>query len=146
MIQQRDLTSNENCVCFNVRRVSRILSQFMAAELEPHGLLPTQTPILGILAAKPEASMAEVSEFLGMDRTTLVRNLKPLEREGLVTASGKGRGGKVSLALTAKGKGAFRKLLPDWQAAQRKIVQTLGAERWSAILTDLERATGALEH
>ncbi len=134
----------ENCVCFNLRWVSRAFSQFFVAQLGQHGLLPTQTPILGLLAARPEASMAEVSDWLAMDRTTLVRNLRPLERDGLVKASGKGRGHKVSLTLTAKGRQALQKFLPEWQVAQAKIIKTLGEERWNAILCDLERAALAL--
>jgi DNA-binding MarR family transcriptional regulator len=144
MRAELDLNSMENCVCFNLRWVSRAFSQFFVSELNQHGLLPTQTPILALLAVKPEASMAEVSDWLAMDRTTLVRNLLPLERDGLVKVSGKGRGNKVSLTLTAKGRLALRKFLPDWRATQRKIINTLGKERWAEILRDLERAALAL--
>ena len=48
--------------------------------------------------------MAELSECLGMDRTTLVRNLRPLQRDGLVKAVGGGRGNRVELTITAKGR------------------------------------------
>jgi DNA-binding MarR family transcriptional regulator len=143
-MKELDLNSMENCVCFNLRWVSRAFSQFFVGELNHHGLLPTQTPILALLAAKPEASMAEVSEWLAMDRTTLVRNLRPLERDGLVRATGKGRGHKVSLALTTKGRQKLEKFLPDWQVAQGKIIRTLGKARWTEILRDLERAATAL--
>jgi len=144
MAKPLDLNAMENCVCFNLRRVARALTQFYVAELRPHGLLPTQTPILGLLAAKSEASMAEVSDWLGMDRTTLVRNLRPLERDGLVKASGKGRGHKVSLSITPKGLAALQKFMPDWRVAQQKAIKTLGRERWTEILRDLERAALAL--
>jgi len=144
MTKNLDLNSMENCVCFNLRWVSRAFSQYFVGELNHHGLLPTQTPILGLLAAKPEASMAEVSDWLAMDRTTLVRNLRPLERDGLVKATGKGRGHKVSLSLTAKGRQALEKFLPDWQVAQQKIIHVLGQERWTEILRDLERAALAV--
>ena len=144
MAKELDLNSMENCVCFNLRWVSRAFSQFFVSELNHHGLLPTQTPILGLLATKPEASMAEVSDWLAMDRTTLVRNLRPLERDGLVKATGKGRGNKVSLSLTPKGRTTLQKFLPDWQIAQQKVIKTLGKERWTEILRDLERAAQAL--
>jgi DNA-binding MarR family transcriptional regulator len=144
MTKKLDLNSMENCVCFNLRWVSRAFSQFFVSQLNQHGLLPTQTPILGLLAAKPEASMAEVSDWLAMDRTTLVRNLRPLERDGLVKATGKGRGNKVSLTLTAKGRTALQKFMPDWQLAQQKVIKTLGKDRWTEILRDLERAALAL--
>jgi DNA-binding MarR family transcriptional regulator len=144
MTKELDLNSMENCVCFNLRWVSRALTQFFVSELHHHGLLPTQTPILAALSARPEANMAELSDWLGMDRTTLVRNLRPLERDGLVKSTGKGRGNKVSLSLTPRGRTALQKFLPDWQVAQQKVVKTLGQERWTEILRDLERAALAL--
>lgn len=140
MKDELDLNVMENCVCFNLRWVSRVVSQFFLSELSHHGLLPTQTPILGALAARSEATMAELSDWLAMDRTTLVRNLRPLERDGLVRVSGGGRGNKVTLTLTPKGRVALQKFLPDWQVAQQKIIGTLGKERWAEILRDLERA------
>jgi DNA-binding MarR family transcriptional regulator len=145
MANELDLLAMENCVCFNLRRVSRILTQFFTAALSPHGLLPTQTPILAALAANNRSSMAELSTWLGMDRTTLIRNLRPLERDGLVNANGAGRGGKVTLTITAKGKSALARLTPDWQGAQMAVVKTLGKERWTSILGDLERAALALK-
>jgi DNA-binding MarR family transcriptional regulator len=140
-----DFCAMENCVCFNLRSTSRAMTQFFGSKLSRHRLLPTQTPILSILAARPGATMAELSEWLRMERTTLVRNLGPLERDGLVKLSGKGRGGKVTVEITPKGKSALAKLMPEWQATQQAVVKTLGEERWSAILRDLRRAAQALE-
>ena len=94
----------------------------------------------------PEASMAQLSEWLLMDRTTLLRNLRPLERDGLVKVIGKGRGNKVSVTLTAKGRSTLEKFIPDWRKTHAKVIKVLGAERWNAILSDLERATQALKN
>lgn len=138
MTQPLDLTSVQNCTCFNVRRVSRVITQFFDAEVRRCGVRPTQTPILGALRAKGGWNMAELSEWLGMERTTLLRNLRPLQRDGLVRAKGGGRGGHVSLEITAKGRAILVKTLPAWRSAQDKVVATLGAERWSAIIRDLE--------
>lgn len=132
-----DMASVENCTCFNVRRVSRVITQFFDAEVRRHGIRPTQTPILRALQAKSGWSMAELSAWLGMERTTLLRNLRPLQRDGLVRAKGAGRGGHVELEITATGRAALTKALPAWRAAQGKVVATLGAERWSTILSDL---------
>jgi len=88
--------------------------------------------------------MADLSEWLGMDRTTLVRNLRPLQRDGLVQAVGGGRGRRVELAITAKGRKQIEELVPAWESAQSAVVETLGARRWSAILSDLETAALAL--
>ncbi len=144
MAKELNLSAMENCVCFNLRWVTRAVTQFFDAELRRHGIRPTQTPILAALTARSAWTMAELSDWLGMDRTTLVRNLRPLERDGLLKANGKGRGGKVTLAITPKGKSALAKLMPEWRVVQRKVIKTLGEERWTAILSDLERAALAL--
>ncbi len=144
MPKELDLAAMENCVCFNLRWVTRAVTQFFDAELRRHGIRPTQTPILAALVARPRWSMEELSDWLGMERTTLVRNLRPLEREGLLKINGAGRGGRVSVSISAKGRRDLAKAMPAWRAAQRAVVKTLGEHRWSAILTDLDRAALAL--
>ena len=88
--------------------------------------------------------MAELSDWLGMDRTTLVRNLRPLQRDGLVKAAGSGRGGRVELSITSKGRKKIDECMPAWRSAQSAAVRTLGQQRWSSILSDLESAALAL--
>ena len=144
MSKELDLSAMENCVCFNLRRVTRIVTQFFDAEMRRHGIRPTQGTLLLALNAMESWSMAELSDRLGMDRTTLVRNLRPLQRDGLVQAAGGGRGTRVELKLTAKGQKQIEKLTPAWKSAQSAAVKTLGEKRWSAILSDLETAASAL--
>ena len=84
--------------------------------------------------------MAELSDWLGMERTTLVRNLRPLQRDGLVEVGGGGRGRRVELAITAKGRKQIEIPRRLGGAAQNAVVKTLGEKRWSAMLSDLETA------
>src|ERR1700751_2797336 len=140
-----NLTSVENCTCFNLRRVTRVITQSFDAELRKYGIRVRQTPILSALNARSGWSMAELSDWLGMERTTLVRNLRPLQRDGFVNAVGGGRGNPVELTITTKGRKQIEKLTPAWKSAQRAVVKTLGEKRWSAILSDLETAALALK-
>ena len=142
--KQLDMSVVENCVCFNLRWVARAVTQFYDSEMRRHGIRPTQGTILLALDSKENWSMAELSDWLGLDRTTLVRNLRPLQRDGLVQAVGGGRGNRVELAITSKGRKQIEKLTPAWRSAQSAAVKTLGKERWSAILSDLETAALAL--
>jgi DNA-binding MarR family transcriptional regulator len=144
MPKELDMAAVENCVCFNLRWVTRAVTQFYDSEMRRHGVRPTQGTILLALNAKESWSMAELSDWLGMDRTTLVRNLQPLQRDVLVQVDGGGRGNRVELAITAKGRKQIEKLTPAWKSAQSAAVKTLGEERWSAILSDLETAALAL--
>lgn len=145
MTTDLNMSKLENCVCFNLRWVTRAVTRFYDAEMRRLGVRPTQTPILAALRAKDGWSMADLSEWLGMERTTLVRNLRPLQREGLVRSKGGGRGGQVELMITAEGRRALSKTLPAWRAAQDKAVAILGAERWSRVIQDLERVATELK-
>jgi DNA-binding MarR family transcriptional regulator len=144
MSRQLDMAAVENCVCFNLRWVTRAVTQFYDAEMRRHGIRPTQGTILLALNAKESWNMAELSDWLGLERTTLVRNLRPLERDGFVKVVGGGRGNLVELTITTKGRKQIEKLTPAWKSAQSAVVKTLGEERWSTILSDLETAALAL--
>ena len=144
MTKGLDMSAVENCVCFNLRRVTRAVTQFFDAEMRRHGIRPTQATILLALNAKESWTMAELSDCLGLERTTLVRNLQPLQRDGLSQAIGGGRGGRVELSITAKGRKKIKESQQAWRSAQSTAVKTLGEQRWSAILSDLETAALAL--
>jgi len=144
MSNELDMSAPENCVCFNLRRVTRVVTQFYDAEIRRQGIRPTQGTLLAALQAKESWSMAELSEFLGMDRTTLVRNLRPLQRDGLVQAAGGGHGRLVELSITNKGRKQTEKLAPAWKSAQSAAVKTLGEKRWSAILSDLKTVAAVI--
>src|ERR1041384_7493628 len=146
MTKERNMAAAENCVCFNLRWVTRAVTQFYDSEMRRHGIRPTQGTILCALKAKESWNMAELSDWLGMDRTTLVRNLQPLQRDGLVTADGGGRGNRVELTITAKGRKQVEKFMPAWESAQSTAVQVLGEKRWSALLADLEKVGSALKN
>ena len=139
-----DMSAPENCVCFNLRWVTRAVTQFYDKEMRRQGIRPTQGSILASLNSKDSWNMAELSDWLGMERTTLVRNLRPLQRDGLVKVVGGGRGNRVELTITTRGRKQIEKLAPAWKSAQRAAVKTLGEKRWSDILADLETAALAL--
>lgn len=144
MSDELDMSAIQNCICLNLRRASRMVTQFYDSEVRRHGLRPTQGSILLALNAQEKWSMAELSEWLGMDRTTLLRNLRPLQRDALAQADGGGRGGRVELSITAKGRNKIEEFMPAWRSAQRVAVETLGEKRWSDVLADFETLALAL--
>jgi uncharacterized protein len=121
MSKELDFSAHRNCVCFNLRRVTRVVTQFFDAEMRRHGIRSTQGTLLAALHSTGKSTMAELSEILGMERTTLLRNLRPLQRDGLVAIEGGGRGGPVELSLTAKGRKQIEKLSPAWESAREAL-------------------------
>lgn len=146
MPNELDFSHRKNCVCFNLRRVARAMTHFFDSEMRRHGIRSTQWSVLSVLSAAAPANMADLSEILGMERTTLLRNLRPLQRDGLVTVEGGGHGTRVELSLTAKGRKQLEKIAPAWEAAQRTAVDVLGEKRWTALLADLDTVAAALKN
>lgn len=144
MAKELDFAAMENCVCINLRLVTRTMTRFFDATRRRMGVRPTQTPILRALEFK-NWGMAELSDRLAMERTTLVRNLRPLEREGLIKVKGGGRGGRVELMITEKGRKKLAEAYPAWRSAQDKVVGILGKERWTNMIRDLEHVTETLK-
>ena len=129
---------NKECCCFNLRKVSRAITQYYDHALDPVGLRITQFTLLVALASTKAKTLTEIAESLVMDRTTLTRNLKPLEKMGLIhTVASVDRRSKA-YALTEKGRETFNKALPLWEKAQVNMVNVLGSKRYSSMVKELE--------
>lgn len=146
MSEKLDFKVRENCVCFNLRRVARVVTQQFDAEMRRQGIRSTQGTLLSVLHGTGRSTMAELGEVLGMERTTVLRNLRPLQRDGLVVIEGGDHGRAAEIALTAAGRRQIEKLAPAWEAAQRRVVEVLGEERWSELIRDLDKVATALKH
>jgi DNA-binding MarR family transcriptional regulator len=125
------------CACFNLRKASRAVTQIFDEVLEPSGLQITQFTLLLAVAAVGTATMVPLAQGLVMDRTTLTRNLKPLERLGLVEVKpGRDRRTRV-VTLTPAGQTALAKALPLWEQAQAIVQERLGNHLYSLLLSAL---------
>ncbi len=132
------------CVCFSLRKAARTITQVYDAALAESGLRITQFSLLAMLNAhgRPRR-ISDLARDLVMDRTTLTRNLRPLEREGLLTISA-GEDRRERLAtITEEGTRRVRLAAPRWRTAQAHVLDLFGEERWLDIRSDLNRALGA---
>jgi len=136
-IINNDLSQCKQCVCFNLRKSSRAVTQFYDEALHASGLRGTQFTLLAFLYNAGVTSISLLSNALVMDRTTLSRNLKPLEKKKFITIkAGKDRRMKT-IHLTKSGRNKLLKTFPLWQKAQSYIIQEIGQERWENILDDI---------
>jgi len=117
------------CNCLAIRKAARHVTQFYDQRLAPTGLTTPQFSILARLRRRGPSTINELAEDLVMDRTTLGRNLRPLERDGLL-AIGADRGDRRRRALTVTPAGEARlaQAGPLWAAAQRDFADSFGAE------------------
>ncbi len=116
------------CTCAQLRRASRVLTQIYDRALEPLDLKITQYSLLVNIARAEGATVTKLAERLVMDRTTLTRNLKPLERAGLVrVGSGADRRSR-SIATTPAGRRLLERAIPHWREAEKRVRATIGHE------------------
>ncbi len=127
------------CAGFSVRRAARALGSRYDEALRPLGLKSTQFTLLNALHLLGESGVNALAERLLMDRTTLTRNLRPLERRGLVRARPGDDRRTRALTLTADGRAILAAALPLWHAVQRRVEEHLGAARTERLRRDLAR-------
>ncbi len=122
---------------FNLRKASRLMAQAYDRYLQPSGLTNTQFTLLAVTSSRGPISITELAGVLGMDRTTLTRNLRLVEREGLLEVTA-GRDARTrDVRLTAKGSKTLKKAMPLWQEAQTRVVETLGRAHWRDLVKEL---------
>ncbi|MEM7349588.1 MAG: MarR family winged helix-turn-helix transcriptional regulator [Acidobacteriota bacterium] len=132
------------CASFNLRRADRIVTQLYAEMLRPVGIKPTQFTLLTAIRLRGPVTINGLAEGLVMDRTTLTRNLKPLEKAGLVVIH-PGRDRRVrEVMLTGEGRRTLERAYPLWRKAQALIADRLGEERLSHMLGDLAATVQAI--
>jgi len=118
----------ESCVLFRVRKASRAITQVFDEELRPTGLKGTQVALLVPIAMAGPARKSDLAGLLGMDRTTLTRNLRGLLELGIVEeVIGEDRRERL-VQLTPAGEQRLKDGYTYWRAAQRRISQGLGEE------------------
>jgi DNA-binding MarR family transcriptional regulator len=89
------------------------------------GLRATQFTILSTLAQTGPLPLSRLARFMGLERTTLTRNLSPLKQRNLVTLAGAPDARVREVAITPAGEALARKLLPRWHKAQETVGEVL---------------------
>jgi DNA-binding MarR family transcriptional regulator len=140
------LDDPRNCVCFNLRKAARAVTQVYDDILRPTGLRATQHSLLTVIQLSGTVSISTLAERAVMDRTTLARNLELLEREGLVRIQPGEADARVrQVTLTEAAKKKLAAALPYWEKAQAQVTHRLGKGRSDQLLSDLFATVAAAE-
>lgn len=128
---------NQECLAFALRRTSRALSQIYDHALVKSGLRSTQFNLLTGMSLYQAKTLTELALWLVMDRTTLTRNLKPLERSGLITTLSTLDKRSKAYTLTEKGHELVAQALPLWNQLQFKVDEMIGTEHRKELIQKL---------
>jgi DNA-binding MarR family transcriptional regulator len=126
-----------SCVCFNIRKAARAVTQLYDERMRPFGLRSTQLPILGKTLILEPVTVTRLAEATVTDRTTLTRNLRLLEQQGLIRVDlGQDRRER-EVRLTDRGREVLAQVYPIWQEVQAEVATRFGSARLAQLLAEL---------
>ena len=122
-----------SCIGFRLRLLDRVVARIYDDALRAHELRRTQLDLLAALQRFGPASPAQLIRILGLEKSSLSRNLRRLiKRELVAELPGPDRRCHL-LELTESGHSQLTQALPDWRRAQEEAALLLGDESGEAI-------------
>jgi DNA-binding MarR family transcriptional regulator len=148
--KQQLLEIPSSCLDYNLRKASRIAAQHYEEVMKPCGLRNTQFSLLVATCLMDKPLITDLAHTLAMDRTTVSRNVKPLQRDGLLSiVAGEDKRSR-HIVLTEAGRQRLLQAIPLWQKAHQSLQQKVGLENAQQLLTTLNtfgrQLSGVLEN
>ncbi len=135
-----DYLSPSHCVNSSLHQTARAISRIYSEEMRPCGIKRSQFSILGNLLRLNVVTLTELADTLYMDRTTLSRNIKPLEKRGLVHINTSPTDARArEITLTTEGKAQFQEAIKFWRKAQKRVVSAFGEDNWAELESRLQK-------
>lgn len=128
-----DLAECMDCLCLASRRAARTITRAFDREMRASGLRATQFSVLVQLALRGVTAIGDLADALGVERTTLTRNLALIEDNGWVRIRPGEDARARNVEITAKGRAVLADALPAWRAAQKSTVKAIGEAGASAL-------------
>jgi DNA-binding MarR family transcriptional regulator len=141
LIPLKDIAARvgSECLCLPIQRASRTVGRHYDEALRPLGLNNWQFTLLMSLNKSKAPTVIELANWLGMDRTTVTANLKPLERRGYIEIRRDETDGRAKrIGLTPAGEAVLREAFQYWEAANAVVTKTLTPESQTALRTALK--------
>lgn len=125
------------CTCGELRKAARAITLLYDNAFKSSGLLSTQFNVLQAIYNIDSMRISDLANKLGMDRTTLTRNLSVLERQGFIKISqGKDHRARI-VTTTQKGRNSVTKTISLWNEVQRKVKDQMGESAWRELMQNL---------
>jgi Transcriptional regulators len=118
--------SKKPCVCIYLRRITKKVTDYYDLALKPAGVSVNQYSLLENISRIEGCSTGELAKQVRLEKSTLVRTLQPLLRDGFITDKSLGKNRRRNLYLTPSGKEVLKMAFPLWAKVQDEIVEKLG--------------------
>jgi len=124
------------CTCFNLRKAARVVTQIFDNEMRSIDLRATQFTLLALAFALGPITVTRLSEEMVADRTTLSRNLNPMEKSGWIRIEcGDDRRTRI-VVITDSGRRKLEDAYPLWKKAQQGMKDAMGGDKWSSLISN----------
>src|SRR5262249_58567619 len=123
----------DTCACTRVRTAARLMSRAYDEALRPSGLSAAQLAILAAVDVDEATSIAELSKRLAMDRSTLSRNLKPLEKARWIRLGAEAWKRSKTVHVTTEGRRRLTRATALWETAQEAFLKRFGKAEWMRV-------------
>ncbi|MFC7048552.1 MarR family winged helix-turn-helix transcriptional regulator [Emcibacter nanhaiensis] len=135
----------DTCVCLNIRKASRAVTRLYDEALQGTGVRYTQLIILMVLDHLDNITVSGLAEELVMDTSTVARNLRPLEKQKLISViPGKDRRQRI-VSLTDKGHDVVKDGLQHWRVAQQKITENFTPDDFLSHLSSINNISDVVQ-
>lgn len=129
------------CYCIDMRRAANRLTDFYDKALRPLGITVNQYSLIVNIHRLEPCSVVALAEAVRLEKSTLVRSLKPLLEQGLLQDVSAPRSRSRQIRLTDRGKKALERARPVWQDTQQQIKTVVGEDevkQFMRVLRNLE--------
>ena len=132
--------STDSCTCSELRRAARAVTLLYDNAFKSSGLLSTQLGVLHVIYKSGSIRISHLAKELGMDRTTLTRNLSVLGKQGFIKISSGNKDNRTRIVtITSKGRSNVAKAIPLWNQVQDKVKQQMGETLWNELMDNLSQ-------
>jgi len=128
-----DYMAAAGCFCLASRQAARKITRLYDSYMQEAGIRVTQFTILSQLMLRGELPIGKLAGILGMERTTLTRNLTPLEEQKWISIKAGDDPRARMIGITGQGRNVVRRSFPYWAKAQAHIGKLLGADGQAAL-------------
>lgn len=125
-MKKRSYIPASPCVCINLRRIAQKVTDFYDNALKPAGVSVNQYSLLVNISRMEGCGTGELAQRVRLEKSTLVRTLQPLLRDGFIVDKSSGPSRRRQLYLTPPGESVLKKAFPLWSKAQEEVAVKLG--------------------
>ncbi len=132
------------CACATVRRAARLVTQLYSDEMR--GTVdPPQFSLLTAIGTRPGIIQTQLGGAMGLDKTTVSRNLRVMRAYGWIAASSAGDRREKGYKLTPLGRDTLASAKPAWLRAQKKLQAVLKPGAWEKLFVTLNHVADAVD-